>query len=59
MEPFTIAMLVLGIVLGVIARVAQPRQKPVRRVSRQDDELDLVDDMILWGEVNNDDFYGM
>ena len=59
MEPFTIAMLVLGVILGIIVKIVQPRQTTIQRVSRQDDDLDMVDEMVLWGEVNNDDFYRM
>ncbi|MEE8113313.1 MAG: hypothetical protein V3T23_03055 [Nitrososphaerales archaeon] len=57
MEALLVAALISGLVIGLIVRALSP-SKP-RRPLRHNDKLDTVDEMFLYGEVNDDDFYRM
>lgn len=52
-----LALFVGGLVFAVI--VSKRRPKKSKRRLHPSNKLDLVDEMFLWGEVNNDDFYRM
>lgn len=59
MDALPLLALIGGVALGVIMRILRP-PRPKRRLSApQSDKLDTVDEMVLYGEVTNDDFYGM
>jgi hypothetical protein len=53
-----IVAFVVGIATGLVFLARQPSRKIVRRSSsKESDNLDTVDEMVLYGEVTGDDFY--
>ena len=62
MNELLLLLFVGGVGLGVLLALcgATPKPKPrARSKFSQKDRLDTVDEMFLWGEVNNDDSYRM
>jgi hypothetical protein len=47
---------VVGVLLGILF-VCLPTDQYPSQPKRHHDQLDDVDEMVLWGEVNDDDFY--
>ncbi len=59
MNALLVALFVLGIGFGLIIRAFKPQQPQVQCRSRKNDNLDTVEEMFLYGEVTQDDFYRM
>jgi len=60
MNALLIALFVIGVGAGVLLRALghSPKPRPQPKFPRKDN-LDTVDEMFLYGEVNGDDFYRM
>jgi uncharacterized membrane-anchored protein YhcB (DUF1043 family) len=56
MAIFCFATFVVGVLIGILF-VCLPTDHYPSQPMRHHDELDDVDEMVLWGEVNDDDFY--
>lgn len=59
MSALLVALFALGIGVGLILRAFRSPQPKVQRRTSKGDKLDTVDEMFLYGEVTNDDFYRM
>lgn len=58
MKVLLLALFVAGMAVAVLVKALGGSTKPSPKF-RQNDGLDTVDEMFLYGEVNNDDFYRM
>lgn len=58
MNALLVALFVLGIVVGLVLRALKPQQPRTRRPVKGN-KLDTVDEMFLYGEVTDDEFYRM
>jgi hypothetical protein len=54
-----LALFAAGIIFGIFLKILRPQRVRIKRKFRQKNELDTIDEMFLYGEVNKDDFYGM
>jgi hypothetical protein len=59
MSALLVALFILGVGSGLIARAWKPRRPQKQRQSYQNDNLDTVDEMFLYGEATEDEFYRM
>lgn len=50
---------IVGIIAGFVLREEISPWKPRARSQPSNDKLDMVDEMVLYGEVTSDDFYRM
>ncbi len=56
MNTLLVALFGIGIGIGMVLRAYQPK---VQRPISQSDKLDTIDEMFLYGEVTDDEFYRM
>lgn len=58
MEALLLVLFAMGVGVGLLVRAfSRPDLKP--KFKKSESRLDDVDHMVLYGEVTNDDFYGM
>jgi len=59
MNALLLALFVVGVGLGLLVKATRPpvKPKPTLRTRHKKPKFDTVDNMVLWGEVNHDDFY--
>lgn len=59
MSALLIILFVLGIVVGLIVSASNAPQQRQPHAAPKATKLDTTDEMFLYGEVNQDDFYRM
>ena len=59
MSALLAALFVLGIVVALLVRASEAPQEQTSQPSREGTKLDTIDEMFLYGEVTDDEFYRM
>ena len=59
MSALFVILFVLGIGIGLIVAACNAPQQVKQKASPPSTKLDMVDHMVLYGEVANDEFYRM